>query len=384
MARVCSRVLLRILHTPTNTGNHPQGLARAERELGLESRCVQVFSTWLDYEADEVLARAGDGLLLVEARRWRLLLRALRQFDVVHFNFGSSLLPVAVPPAAGSVASRAFHVASRAYARTVGLRDLDLLHRAGKRIIVTYNGDDARQGTGPAVPAFFRRLAAHVGPGYYTEAGDELKRRRIAAFDRYAAQIYFLSPDLGAFLPERAEFMTAGNVDARYWDCPGVENRDGPLVIAHAPSHRGIKGTGLLLDAVERLRAEGVQLDFRLIEGLPHAQAVREYAKADLLVDQLLVGWYGGLSVEFMALGKPVVCYVADEFADRYVPAEMLRELPIVHATAANVSEVIADLLARPRSELAEIGRRGRKFVERWHDPLAHAARLRKAYEGRD
>ncbi len=88
--------------------------------------------------------------------------------------------------------------------------------------------------------------------------------------------------------------------------------------------------------AAEQLRAEGVELDFRLVEGLRHEEAVRAYEQADILVDQLLVGWYGGVAVEFMALGKPVVCFLADEWTDRYAPAELMAELPIVRADPEN------------------------------------------------
>ena len=317
----------------------------------------------------------GDARFALERRRWALLRRALRDFDVVHFNFGSSILPTVAPRAS----SRLLGAGPAAYAHLVGLRDLPILRRAGKRIVVTYNGDDARQGTGP-VPQFHRRLATAAGEGYYTAGDDERKRRAIATFDRYAHRIYYVNPDLGAFLPQRAEFMPYGHVDPRTWPTPGVVERDGPPVVIHAPSHRGIKGTDAVLEAVERLRGEGVQLDFRLVEGVSHADAVRAYERADILIDQLFVGWYGGVAVEFMALGKPVVCFVADEWTDRYAPADMMAELPIVRADTESIVDVLRDLVARPRSELADLGRRGRAFVERWHDPLRLAARLRDAY----
>jgi glycosyltransferase involved in cell wall biosynthesis len=373
-------VALRVLHTPTNTGNHPQGIARAERELGLQSRCIELWRTWIDYEVDETLARSGERRLAVEWRRWQLLRRALRDFDVIHFNFGSSLFPTAAPPPAGSsLAERAVARAGALYAGTLGLRDLPLLRRAGKTIIVTYQGDDARQGTGPDVPAFHRRLAERAGPAYYTEADDERKRRAIAAFDRFAHRIYFLNPDLGAFLPRRAEFMTYGHVDPRRWSRSARrEPRERPVVL-HAPSHRGIKGTRRVVEAVDGLRERGVDLDFRLVEGVAHAAVHAAFKHADLVIDQLYVGWYGGLAVEAMALGKPVVCFIEDSWADRYAPGELVRELPIVRATDDNVGDVLHALLTE-RRDWPELGGRGRAFVERWHDPRHLAARLRDAY----
>jgi hypothetical protein len=59
--------------------------------------------------------------------------------------------------------------------------------------------------------------------------------------------------------------------------------------------------------------------------------ARRIYEKADLLVDQLLAGWYGGVAVEFMALGKPVVCYLRESDL-RFLPEAMRRQIPIIRA----------------------------------------------------
>ena len=44
----------------------------------------------------------------------------------------------------------------------------------------------------------------------------------------------------------------------------------------------------------ERLKREGMPIELLLVENVPFAEAQRMYRRADLLVDQLLVGWYGG------------------------------------------------------------------------------------------
>ena len=57
----------------------------------------------------------------------------------------------------------------------------------------------------------------------------------------------------------------------------------------------------------------------------------------------------------------------------------MAEELPIVNATGETLVDVVRELLESP-ARLAEIGRRSRAYVERWHDPKRIAARLLEVY----
>jgi hypothetical protein len=82
---------LRVLHVPHNVGGNPASLARGERALGVDSRAIAFFPSRAPI--DEVLFEDGPGRLSRELRRWRLLAHALRWADVVHFNFGESILP---------------------------------------------------------------------------------------------------------------------------------------------------------------------------------------------------------------------------------------------------------------------------------------------------
>lgn len=367
---------LRVIHLPTSVGGNPQSLARAERALGLDSVAVAFEQNWLRYEGDEVLYRPGDGRLRKELRRFGLLARALRDFDVVHLNFGRSALPVLdrPPPGPGApLGARLRDASARACCRLLELADVPLLRAAGKAVFVTFQGDDARQGD--ARPD----LAGELEPGYYTPASDAAKRRRIARLDRWADRIYALNPDLLRVLPARARFLPYANIDFRRWSPPAAPREPGPPRVLHAPTHRGIKGTRHLLEAVRRLRAEGLELELLLVEGLSHAEARRLYERADLVVDQLLLGWYGGLAVEAMALGKPVVCYLREDDLGA-LPAGMRHDLPLIQASPATLPGVLREWLTAPAVRLAERGRAGRSFVERWHDPLRIAGELADEY----
>ena len=105
----------------------------------------------------------------------------------------------------------------------------------------------------------------------------------------------------------------------------------------------------------------------------------RLYHRADLVIDQVLTGWYGGFAVEAMAMGKPVACYIRD--ADLgYIPEAMRAELPFIRLTPETIEADIAAALAR-RAEWPQWGQQARAFVLRWHHPRRLAAAMIRAYQ---
>jgi hypothetical protein len=372
---------LRVLHCPWNVAGQSAALAAGERELGLDSRCVVIQSA-VDFPADESLTEPGCGQFAAELSRYRLFWRALRWADIVHFNFGQScLVPNAFPGFSGLSLMKPWRWPRRAYARLVWLADLPILKAAGKKIFITWQGDDARQGD-RSRELFEICIAREVDNSYYPPGSDEWKRRAIARFARHADGQLALNPDLLHVLPVGALFLPYASFDpASVVARPPIPEARAPLKILHAPSRRSAKGTRHVLGAVERLRQSELAFDFELVENLPRQDAIRRYAEADVVVDQLLAGWYGGLAVEAMALGKVVVAYLrAGDL--KGVPADLLAALPIVHATPSTIEIVLRDLIRAPRSELAMRGAAGRAFVERWHRPCV-VARLTAALYAR-
>jgi glycosyltransferase involved in cell wall biosynthesis len=362
---------IRVLHCPGTVAGNPQRLARAERELGLDSWAVSFSSSPFGYETDEVIWGDKDDVLIREAKRWKLLWRAFWHFDIIHFNCGQSITLHRFVDNEATI--------RKAY-RLFDLCDLPILKRAGKGVVVTYQGDDARQGEF-CLKNFEVNPASEVEPGYYSIKSDDYKRSCIEKFARNADRIYALNPDLLWVLPPYAQFLPYSHIDLRDWR-PVDNGNLGPKVpvILHAPSHQGVKGTKYILDVISRLKREGVPLELRLVEGVSHAEARRIYESADLLIDQLLCGWYGGLAVELMALGKPVICYIREGDL-KFIPEQMRKDLPIINATPTTIYEVLKEWLTFRTHELPEIGRRGRAYVERWHDPLKIAAKLKGEYE---
>ena len=127
---------IRVLHCPLAIGGGPPGLARAERLVGLTSTCVAFEAGPYQYQCDEVLWSSGEKFLSKELKRWGLFRRALGDFDVVHFNFGLSILTW------GGLFSNRAHLSIvdrllLPFARYLELLDVPALRRAGKVIAVT-------------------------------------------------------------------------------------------------------------------------------------------------------------------------------------------------------------------------------------------------------
>lgn len=368
---------LRIIHCPMVVGGNAPNLARFERRLGLDSKAIVLSQTYFNYPVDQVLY-TGSHPLGREWARWRLLLKVMKSADVVHFNFGRPILywGISTPPPKRLPAAVAYYL-FKLYARFWEFKDLALLKRMGKTIVVTYQGSDARQGD-------YCRKHFNIHPAgedeHLTPSSDQLKRKAIRVMDKYADQIYSLNPDLLHVLPKRAQFMPYAHIDLEDWKtAPSFSNPDRPVVL-HAPSQRGVKGTRFILDAVSRLKDEGVDFEFVLVEKLSRQEARKLYERADLLIDQLLCGWYGGLAVELMALGKPVICYIRENDL-QFIPKSMKKALPIINAKPDNIYDVLKVWLMDRSKELPKLGVKSRAYVEQWHHPAKITAQLQKRYQ---
>ena len=148
-----------------------------------------------------------------------------------------------------------------------------------------------------------------------------------------------------------------------------------PLKILHAPNHRTLKGTDFILRAVEELAAEGRRIELRVLERMPHDRILQAIEDADIVVDQLVIGWYAMFSIEAMALETPCVCYLDPSLMRLYTRVGLLDEgeCPLISATP----ETFKDLLRRldeDRSLLEAASAKSRRYVERHHSPKAVGA----------
>ena len=141
---------------------------------------------------------------------------------------------------------------------------------------------------------------------------------------------------------------------------------------------RNIKGSPYVLAAIERLKSEGYPVEYYFLENIPSNQMRFYQAQADIVVEQLIYGWWGSTGVETMALGKPVVCYIRDSWKEFFLTKfPEYKELPIVEANTNNIYEVLKQLTCDNEFRQKK-GVESRKFAEAHFDPVKNTNELIK------
>lgn len=371
---------MRVLHLPTTVGGNPQGISRCLNMLGTQSQTWAYDQNYLSYLVDKVLFQLSDKVILRELKRlWAL--RYVFLFDAIFFNFGSTLYTpfVITDTRQRSWLGKRLLKLHQQYVLFMQQVELLLLHLLKRIIFIQYQGDDARQGD-YCLANFEISVATGVEAGYYTAQSDALKREQIKLLTSRASKTYALNPDLLHVLPPGSEFLPYSHISLSDWSPAYTQMEERPLRIGHAPTHRGVKGSDLIMEVVHNLKKEGLQFEFILIEGMSNQEAKEIYMTIDVLVDQLYAGWYGGVAVEAMALGKPVLAYIRGDDLD-FIPEQMREDLPIIIVTPDTIEAGLRRVLVMPRFELMSIARKSRAYVECWHDPTMIAKRIKSDLE---
>lgn len=266
-------------------------------------------------------------------------------FDVYHFQTTRTLIP-----ARGGIPQ---------------MWDLPVLRALGKKIVFSFHGSDVR------------RASHHVDDdrwSFYRFADipcDEEKiDTRLAIIRTYAHHMTVSSVLDQVYVPDA--IYLPKSLDLSCYRMTAPPHRTRPVVL-HATRRRATKGTDIIEAELEKL-SERFDVEVRIIEGAGHAELLREIASADIVVEKLLGGDAGVLSLEAMAMGRVAVARIRDEVRRRH-PA-----MPVVSADPETFGEVMADLLASPQLR-AELGEAGRHYVETDHSAEAAAQTLAALYE---
>lgn len=139
---------------------------------------------------------------------------------------------------------------------------------------------------------------------------------------------------------------------------------------------RNIKGSPLIIAAVERLKSEGYNVELVYLTDVSSSQMCFYQAQADIVVEQLRYGWWGSTGVESMALGKPVICYLRKSWKKFFLNTfPEYDTLPIIEADAGSIYSVLRELVVDEKARTIA-GEASRKFAERHFNPVENALAL--------
>ena len=357
-------------------GGNPQVLSKYENLLGLESTltcenpnlytkfhegtsCFQSSSTWK-----------------TELNRINLIKKSVWFDGVVHLNngrfitpyFGDRLHPKEL------VYSKWMRKLIRFYARSLlGIEySLSRLKNRSKAIFLTFQGSDARE-TKCFVEKHQQSGLAEEVIGRSGKTNNSIRRKKMLLAG-IADKIYSLNPDLLEVLPKGSEFLpyaTEAGLNPKILPF----NQSNEFVVGHAPTHRIVKGTNEIIRVIENLRSKGFKVRLELIEGLSREDAQKKYQEIDLFIDQLVIGWYGVVSLEVMALGKPVLCFIKGRGL-HFVPPQMLADLPIINVDESSLEEKLVGVMQMSIEQRQSLAERGLAYLTEWHDPTKIAQRV--------
>ncbi|HZL33457.1 MAG TPA: hypothetical protein VFC81_05670 [Verrucomicrobiae bacterium] len=328
---------MRILHAARNIANQAGDVVQALRRLGHEAELWEYGDNPFDYPVDRRIdLKSGDPTIF-----WRTFLESLDRFDIIHFH-SLSFFP-------------------NAWRGVPAFWDLPIYRMLGKKVFFTFHGTDIR----------IRRIHLEVNPwSYYRfsdiRSDDDRTEKAIEAIRTYANRMFIQSIDYRHFVPE-AEVVERV-IDLEAWPAQAPDQRQRPTVL-HVPSRRGTKGSKFVIEGMKQLAEEGVQVDFRLLEGVSHDEARRAIQGADIIVDNLLTGDYEVVALEAMASSRVAVANIQAAVAAAYPDA------PVVSADPDSFVERMRSLIANV-DERRELAARGRPYVARIHDSPVIAEKL--------
>ena len=366
---------MKVIHVPKNVGGNPYLISKFLNKINIKSTIWVYEDFYFNYPADKIIIDKKDGILLREIKKF-LALRYIFQNDTVFFNYGAGLYPpyFTLEFERYSAWKKPLVFLYCLYINIMSRVELLLLKILKRKIFIQYQGDDARQGDF-CKKNFSINIADNVDEAYYSSVTDKMKRKQIDLYGKVSSKIYSLNPDLLHVLPKNAEFLPYMGQDLKSIKPKFIDSLDRPIRFGHAPSHRGVKGTDLIIKAFEKLGKENSSFEFILIENMAHSEAMKTYESLDVLIDQLFAGWYGGIAVELMSLGKPVISFIRESDL-KFIPTKMKDELPIIKSSPDHIYKTIKQVIQMNRNDLNKIAVQSREFVENWHNPETIATKI--------
>lgn len=292
---------MKILISGMNTAGFVHNFGRGLSELGHEVTTAtfsdnKFYDHHFSYTFDQnVFVTQQDENTLAPSKEF---FSFIEKFDLFIFISGLTLLP--------------------------GMRDLPILHKLGKKIIIRNTGSctrfiypsslawnyagapfnmsieefqelvhPKRDWSKASSYSFGLVYAYHLAPKLYKECMSTLYADAIVNCSAHSSVCFSpLFAPVNIFDPDGCS--------------PLIPARKKPVIV-HAPSREAFKGTTAIEACLEELQNEGLAFEYVRPQKLPSRQLQKILRLADIVIDQLACGGHGVLATESMACGCAVL-----------------------------------------------------------------------------
>ncbi len=324
---------LRTIQLPAANAGQPSTISVAQRKLGHKASSLIVGNNKFGYDCDHYLSVADRN-----ENGTNKLRHLLNEYDIFHYHGLPFLM-------------------NKRFSFPSGL-DLLMVKAAGKKLFYHFRGSEIRMASAFQLVNPHNYVKENVTT--FFKSFPENEQSRFADFvEGICDETFSVDPELQTYVPN--SLVMPRVIDIEKWEYVGCKP-EGRLKIVHAPSRRSYKGTDQIISAIQQLINEGYDIELVLVEKMKNHEAAELYRQADIIIDQLRIGWYGVLAVEAMALGKAVVAFIRDDLK-HHLPFPC----PLAIANPDNVVDVLRGLCNNP-SQIETLGKRARAYAEQVHD----------------
>lgn len=331
---------MKVLHGMTEMAGQGSHSVKGLKYNGVDAKMILRKKNPANYQYDYYI-NVGKKKWLYPYYAIKLLLFAVYatvKFDCFHFHSGWTLVP--------------------------GRYDLRWLKLFDKKIFVEFHGTDIRW--------IFNREKYDYLPmpevSYH-------ERKAILTMLRYVDGIIIHDEELRKHIPETKVpiYVVPLRVDVEQFIPQYPQRGVKKPIVVHAPSRRSVKGSEYIFKVAKELEDK---IDFILVENKTQQEAFEIYKKADIIIDQVLLGTYGVFAIEAMALGKPVITYIKEDILNTFPDT-----LPVFNASPSTLKLQLEKLIYDEELRIQK-GMESRKYVEKYHNCFKNARLLKEIYEG--
>jgi tetratricopeptide (TPR) repeat protein len=358
---------IKVIHLPLIIANTAIALSKYLNRLGVDSKVISYFRTWLSYQGDINLDL--DGLNSTARNKMvkefvdNFIENGAHEYDIFHFHFFDSL------------STGTSFGGWKSHPELDDYWDLQKLKEMGKKIVVSSWGSDVRNNS----KMIYYQLK-------YEDPSIEIPYPPLNRKDQYL-KIWKFAQHADALVHGDCETvkhtpygtMIPIGIDLEPFDLLMSRNRsnDEKKSILYAPSNQFYKGTIYTEAVLKRINDRyGKRIEIRKIHGLPYQEAIKRYLGNGAAVDDIAIFSFGLFALEAMYLGRTVFTTLRKE---EYFGDDPKLKAPIV--SVKNENDFYNNLVTFIEADVADNNDGYKGFILNNFSALVVAQKYKELYE---